>query len=116
MVDTLLISNNQDYLYATIKQYIKDNYKDIKLEYSHTTEFALFSGNYPVDIYTYKNDDLTITKRKWEADYPSLTFDGPTRISKIGQTSYSITYKEFSIEDEERCRKLFEYIRKLKDD
>lgn len=116
LIDTLLMSN-QNYLYNSAKQYIRDNYN--KFKYSFTIDKEPSSCIFtikekPVETTIYSDENICIKKRHCEGESLALNY----YIGSNGtwqQDFYSVVYKNDNISDAVRCEELFKLVKGLMD-
>lgn len=117
LIDTLLMSN-QNYLYNSAKQYIKDNYD--KFKYSFTINKELPSGIFtvvnekPVETTIYGDENICIKKRHCEGENLALTFYMSASSKGTWQQDFfSVVYKDSNISDATKCEELFKLVKEL---
>ena len=117
LIDTLLMSN-QNYLFNSAKQYIKDNYD--KFKYSFSIDKELRSGFFavvnekPVETTIYTDENICIKRRHCEGEHLALSFymsDGSNGTWQ--QDLFSVVYKNNDISDAIRCEELFKLVKEL---
>jgi len=116
LIDTLLMSN-QNYLYNTAKQYIKDNCD--KFNYSFTigkepSNYLFSIKEKPVETTIYSDENICIRKRHCEGESLALSYymsDGSNGTWQ--QDFFGVTYKNNDISDPMRCEELFKLVKEL---
>ena len=118
LIDTLLMSN-QNYLYNSAKQYIKDNYDKFKYSFTIDKEFnsCVFTiKEKPVETTIYSDENICIKKRHCEGESLALSYymsDGSNGTWQ--QDFFSVVYKSNDISDAIKCEELFKLVKKLMD-
>lgn len=110
--ENYLMSNNQNYLYKKIKEYILKNYDKIKLKYTKNED------GYVSEEWVYKNDDISIIKCIYK--YPSMFYCNSLTIDFTPAThfnkgeEYNIEFKGNILEDKCKSKEIFEKLQEYK--